>query len=352
MQFSIIVPAYNRLDNLKLILAALHNQIDPPSFELVLADDGSTDGTRDFIPKHAVNYNFPITYQWCGPNLGFRTARTRNIGMAQAKGKWAICIDSDVLLNPHALQHHANLREVHPDILVVGMYHFASKATLDAKLVKNFANIESLVPNKITDGPPQPGLDCRIDDFYDNLDLENIVTEYDGLGFFGGNISWPIDLWWKLGGQDEWMGGGEGQGEDAEMGQRLRLNKVPVLLYKPIYGIHMWHARDMQKSQALVQKSIIYIDKKYGIGTYAEIIDPETDPREKDLSIWYTRDMKAILVKVEGDPTIFAYSESVRGYVGLPQPFWLELLDFTPSDVKTVLQEFLDEKTNYGVIRK
>lgn len=347
--FSVIVPTYNRLSNLKLTLAALEAQINPPEFEIIISDDGSIDGTGEYIANFKANYSFPITYQWCGPNLGFRPHRTRNIGVAQANYPYILLLDSDVMLNPQALYHQQLARKQHPDLVITGMYHWAKAGPLiPEEVLDNFDTVMRLVPDVLA-SPPNHGMDARMDAFHDSLDPQNIITEYDGLGFYGPNC-WPRRLWWEMGGQDELMP--NGMGEDAELGQRMRLAKLPVLQYAPVWGVHYHHKRDVARRTRMVQKSIAYIDEKYGIGTFAEATDPETDPREMNLSIWYTRKQKATLVKKENDPTIFALNGTSEHFVGLPEPFWIELLGFTMVDVKIVEPDFFNGKKYEGNIMK
>lgn len=355
MDFSIVIPCYNRLENLKLVLAGIHAQVNPPDYQVIIADDGSTDGTVEFLN----NYVHHVHYIWCGPHQGFRPHRTRNIGVTQAVGRWVIFLDSDVILNPHALEEHAKLREKFPDIVVIGMYHFAMPGHLTQNMIVDDyeKNVMGLVPSSLSQGPPQPGIDCRVNGFTDELSEDKIITHYDGLGFFGGNTSWPVDLFWEIGGYDEKMP--SGMGEDAELGQRMRgsidgelvRQPVPVLQYAPIYGVHIHHDRDWEESRQLVQKSIFYIDKKYGIGQFARNTRPETDPRQKDLYLWYQKEMKAILVRLQDEYTVYAVSEDGM-YVGLPVPEWISELGFTPSDVKSVDKEFLEGKSYQGTITK
>ncbi len=352
--FSIIIPTFNRLSNLRLMLASLEAQKDAPFYEIIIADDGSTDGTGDWIRNIKANYDndkIRLIYQWCGPNLGFRTSRTRNIGIAQANFEWLIILDSDIMLNPNALRYHALLREAHKDLVVIGMYHWANKGTLiPEQVIDNFDYVMKLVPDELSKAPPTAGLDVRKDGFHSTFDESNIITEYDGLGFWSGNISWPTELWWTVGGQDEQMP--NGMGEDAELGQRMRLLKLPVLQYEPIWGVHYSHYRYVAARQKMVQESIAYIDEKYSIGTYAEITDKETDPRELDLSLWYTRKQKARLVKFANDPTVYAIDFTESHYVGIPAPFWIDLLGFSVLDVEIVEQDYFDDIKYKGTIRK
>lgn len=349
---TVVIPTYNRINNLKLSLAALDSQIDPPEFEVIVADDGSDDGTRQFCEKSIVSYSFDMIYQWCGPNLGFRPQRTRNIGAAQSQYNHVWFVDSDVVLNPHALHHQGRIREKFPDIVVVGMYHFSDKGELVPSQVReSYDHVMALVPNEKSGGPPLPGLDNRIDGFHEEIVAENIITEYDGLGFWGGNCCWPAALFWIIGAYDERMP--SGQGEDAELGQRMRKAAVPVMQFAPVYGVHMWHERNVALSQALVNESIAYIDLKHGVGTYDEVTDPDTDPREMNKSVWYTRIQGAKLVRVGESETVFAVDGTEKHYVGLPDAFWLKHLGFLAAvDIEMVERDYFNGKIDEGVIVK
>jgi len=47
--FSVVIPTYNRMDTLPEVLDALDAQEDAPAFEVIVVDDGSTDGTWGFL---------------------------------------------------------------------------------------------------------------------------------------------------------------------------------------------------------------------------------------------------------------------------------------------------------------
>jgi glycosyltransferase involved in cell wall biosynthesis len=91
MDISIIVPTYNRKIFLENCLKSLFNQTYPKNqYEIIVVDDGSTDGTREMIKELKTDSNLRYFYQ---ENQG--PAAARNLGIKNAKGKIIAFIDSD-----------------------------------------------------------------------------------------------------------------------------------------------------------------------------------------------------------------------------------------------------------------
>lgn len=105
MFFSIVIPTYNRRPILEKCLKALENQQRSPHFdyEIVLVDDGSTDGTVAWLAQTATT--FPHLRLFCQTHQG--AAAARNLGIQQASGDTIVFIDSDLVVTPQFLQAHA-----------------------------------------------------------------------------------------------------------------------------------------------------------------------------------------------------------------------------------------------------
>jgi glycosyltransferase involved in cell wall biosynthesis len=102
MKYSIIVATYNRLDELKELFASVENlDFSAADFEFVISDDGSNDGTADFISSLKTVVPFQIQYLF-QQNKGPGAAR--NAAMEKADGDYFIFIDSDVMLPPEWLR--------------------------------------------------------------------------------------------------------------------------------------------------------------------------------------------------------------------------------------------------------
>ncbi len=109
MFFSVVIPTYNRKPILEKCLRAMENQVlraDGPveGYEIVLVDDGSTDGTVEWI--NASTAEFPHVKLYEQNHEGAAVAR--NFGVEKAIGDTIIFIDSDLVVLDGFLQYHAD----------------------------------------------------------------------------------------------------------------------------------------------------------------------------------------------------------------------------------------------------
>jgi len=98
--FTVFIPTYNRAHTLQRALDSISAQ-SFRDFEVVIVDDGSTDGTRDLVEKWKEKCGLPVTYVW-QPNQGKHAAH--NQGAELARGSFFITLDSDDMLAPGALE--------------------------------------------------------------------------------------------------------------------------------------------------------------------------------------------------------------------------------------------------------
>ncbi len=103
MDFSIVIPTYNRLAMLQRVLDALQQQTDAPDFETIVVNDGSTDDTRRVIAERG---DVMFISQ---PNSG--PGRARNAGVALARGRFVVFIGDDTVPEPRFLAEHARIHD-------------------------------------------------------------------------------------------------------------------------------------------------------------------------------------------------------------------------------------------------
>ena len=98
MKYSIIVPVYNRPDEVDELLLSLQHQ-SFTSFEVIIVEDGSSVPCSDVVQKYIGTMD--IQY-YVKPNSG--PGQTRNYGVERCKGEYALILDSDCVLPPCYLQ--------------------------------------------------------------------------------------------------------------------------------------------------------------------------------------------------------------------------------------------------------
>ena len=106
MFLSVVIPTYNRLPILTKCLRALESQQYDDQmitgYEVVVVDDGSTDGTIDWLRRHATD--FPHVKLFEQAHLGPSAAR--NLGVDCSSGDTIVFIDSDLVVTDVFLQSH------------------------------------------------------------------------------------------------------------------------------------------------------------------------------------------------------------------------------------------------------
>jgi glycosyltransferase involved in cell wall biosynthesis len=113
---SVVVPCYNNASVLAKGLPSLARQTIPSDrFEVVIVDDGSTDGTEDLIASLALPESFRYVRQ---NNQGAAVAR--NCGASQVRGDILLFLDSDVIPDTTLLEEHLKSHRTHDRALVVG----------------------------------------------------------------------------------------------------------------------------------------------------------------------------------------------------------------------------------------
>lgn len=113
---SVVIPTFERRASLERLLQALTRQTLPVSeFEVIVAMDGSEDGSREMLERCAVPY--PLQWTW-HQNRG--RAATCNAGLALASGRLALFLDDDMEPSPRCLEAHRSAHGAEHRLGVVG----------------------------------------------------------------------------------------------------------------------------------------------------------------------------------------------------------------------------------------
>ncbi|OLP64300.1 hypothetical protein BACPU_27800 [Bacillus pumilus] len=114
---SVIIPSYNAKERLEGSLISLTLQETDFPFEVIVADNGSTDGTMEMLEK--IEVNFPFKKVRIPVNQGI--AKGRNHAIREAEGDLLIFHDSDMLAEPQFIQKHAEAHADQEDLVICGV---------------------------------------------------------------------------------------------------------------------------------------------------------------------------------------------------------------------------------------
>lgn len=104
MDVSVVIPVLNGADTLSLQLQALLSQDFDGEYEIIVADNGSTDGTRQVVTEHAGSGS-PIRLADASATRGANFAR--NVGMRAARGEKILFCDADDEVSPQWISEMA-----------------------------------------------------------------------------------------------------------------------------------------------------------------------------------------------------------------------------------------------------
>jgi glycosyltransferase involved in cell wall biosynthesis len=139
-ELTVVIPTYNRSTVLKRCLEALTGQtLSADLYEIIVADDGSSDDTRKTVERCAAGSQVRVSYLWQS-NAGQNAAR--NLAITEARGRLLLFINDDTIATPTMLAEHLQTHQLYLDesVAVLGRvtispqvpYSMFAKIHLDA----------------------------------------------------------------------------------------------------------------------------------------------------------------------------------------------------------------------------
>ena len=198
MDFTVIIPTYNRAESLQRLLAsiALLQGLRSLRLEVLVVNNGSTDGTAGIIQgeqEKALQYHLQVIEE---AHRG--KASALNQGLRNASGKVLMVLDDDVVAHPHLLVKHAECYK---------------QTAFDAVQGK-------ILPGRDPEGHPADM--SRLSEY--NIPLIDYGDEFREIrGLTGTNMSFKREIYEKVGLFDPRLGpGAAGFSEDTEYSRRIR----------------------------------------------------------------------------------------------------------------------------------
>ncbi len=203
MLFSIVIPVYNRPDEIADLLESLCQQTDK-GFETIIVEDGSTIPCAPQVQRYADRLS--IQY-FAKENEGRSIAR--NYGMERARGDYFIFVDSDCILPPEYIATlRQRLEETHADFF--GGPDAAHSSFTDTQKAINFAMTAFLTTGGIRGGKVQ---------------MEKFVPRTFNMGF-------AKKVFERVGGFREMFS------EDIDMSTRIRQAGFDPQLLRDVFVYH------------------------------------------------------------------------------------------------------------------
>ena len=240
MRISVILSTYNQPEWLEKSLIGYGCQ-SYSDFEIVIADDGSSDSTREVIDRMSASLNQPIKHVWHEDD-GFRKCRILNLAILESSGDYLIFSDGDCIPQKDFVLTHRNKAEAGHFLsggylkLPMALSKAITSEDIETGETGRFADPKWLLANGM---PPNKGMLKLITNRSIKRLLNSITTTK--ATWNGHNASgWKTDML-TIDGFDERMGYG---GQDREFGERLiNLGIRPKQIRFSTVCLHLDHKR-------------------------------------------------------------------------------------------------------------
>lgn len=147
---TVIIPVYNSIATLPACLEAFQTQRFT-NFEIILVDDGSTDGTQRYCTAMAQKFSH-ISCLSLSSNAGQGPAR--NAALALAQGEYVLFSDADDTVHENILLHlHTAAVESAADIVICGYTEISDTATHTIIPAKHYTALTLLQDRRLVAAP-------------------------------------------------------------------------------------------------------------------------------------------------------------------------------------------------------
>ncbi len=214
IKYSIMIITYNQKEILARSLRSLAAQIkNPKIFEIVIADDCSSDGTEDFVKRQRL----PIFLKYIRSEKNVGRSIIRNMGFEKTSGQQVLFLDGDMEPGPGMMDAYLSSWEKYPDAVIAGSWKMPPGFKYDR--VMNFIMSRGHFRKKMK-------------------------GEIPGSWFTSGNFSIRKEMFDRLSGFDLDFEGWKG--EDTDFGLRLKKESVPII-YNPEAISYHYHSKTLDE---------------------------------------------------------------------------------------------------------
>ena len=239
---TLVVVTYNSPVYLSLTFKSILAQSVLPE-EIIVADDGSTEPTREVIDRFREGMNqrsggkTPVVHIW-HPDEGFRRSAILNKAVAAASGRYIVQVDGDLVLHPHFIADHRRAASQ-------GCYVAGSRVNVGEQKARQTADTGDIRLSVFSRGMTNFFNGLRIPRLQKPMSRYHIGSIYHARGC---NLAYWREDFLRVNGYDERMTGWGW--EDTELLARMRHAGVEsyALKYKAI-TYHLYHRESSREQQ-------------------------------------------------------------------------------------------------------
>jgi len=249
----VVIITFNKLDYLQAVLCNLAHQASNDEVEFIVVNDGSTDGTKEYLES----MEFPGTIKIIN-NQNNGSAVARNKGIQNSCGDFILFVDNDIILENNYIEKLIARTRRNPDRVHAGNIGLIPLKRVP-KIIDLLCSGEPLPLNQLTNI-------SYIDAIYGTLpvafirDADIDISCWWGL-VTGGNMCFPRQILAAIGGFDEsFKSWGP---EDIDLTYRAFKGGYKFKFHGDLFLFHLDHARNLSEVKISMAKNVSLLLKKY-----------------------------------------------------------------------------------------
>lgn len=243
---SIVIPTYNQKARLAITIDALSEQTALNCMSVFVVNDGSTDGTYEFL--NTLNYDWlTVIHQ---ENMGRSVAR--NNGINHIHSKYVLFLDDDIVVNKNFIEEHLYLQKKQAGIYIGEIYNIPAKN--HRCFVTAFNKTDSIQDLRSHE---QEDVLVNLGRYFCKSNQKN--TSVSWVCMVAANVSLPLRMFKEVNGFDpQFKGWGI---EDHELAFRFHQAGAEFYFLKEAAAFHLDHHKKINRT--LLLENILYFYKKH-----------------------------------------------------------------------------------------